>query len=153
MPNGMVHSGCTDPTQVQHVNVLVNRIQKSGTRDNNFVRWRGTFSLTDQNDQTGQSRLPSKPVTNIPVRPNRNGPFHLFKPTETSRILGWMEIKHPWTSLSGRYWSLPLGYIQLIYPTTFSCFCWNFVTLLTNLTIGQAQKQLKTKILVEFKPG
>ena len=27
----------------QHVNVLVSRIQKSSTRDNNFVRWRGTF--------------------------------------------------------------------------------------------------------------
>ena len=24
-------------------NVLVSRIQKSSTRDNNFVRWRGTF--------------------------------------------------------------------------------------------------------------
>ena len=34
----------------------------------------------------------------------------------------------PWTPLSGGYWGLPLGYIQLIYPTTFSCFCWNFVT-------------------------
>ena len=27
----------------QHVIVLVSRIQKSGTGENNFVKWRGTF--------------------------------------------------------------------------------------------------------------
>ena len=42
-----------------------------------------------------------------------------LKPTETSWILGWMEIKRPWTPLSWGYWGLPLGYIKLIYPTTF----------------------------------
>ena len=40
MPNGTVHSVCTDPsTQATAllVIVLVRRIQKSGTRENNFV--------------------------------------------------------------------------------------------------------------------
>ena len=39
MPNGTVHSVCTDPTQAtaRLVIVLVRRIQKSGTRENNFV--------------------------------------------------------------------------------------------------------------------
>ena len=44
VPNGTVHSGCTDPTQAtaRLVIVLVTRIQKSGT-GNNFVKWKGTF--------------------------------------------------------------------------------------------------------------
>ena len=36
---------------------------------------KGHFGLTDQ---TGQSGPPSKLVPNIPVRLNRNGPFHLM---------------------------------------------------------------------------
>ena len=38
-------SDCTDPTQAtaRLVIVLVSRIQKSGTEDNNFVKWKGTF--------------------------------------------------------------------------------------------------------------
>ena len=42
--NGTVHSGCTDPTQsTARLIVLVRRIQNSGTGDNNFVKWKGTF--------------------------------------------------------------------------------------------------------------
>ena len=43
--NGMAHSGCTDPTQAtaRLVIVLVGRIQKSGTGDNNFAKCKGTF--------------------------------------------------------------------------------------------------------------
>ena len=40
-----------------------------------------------------------------------------------------------------------------IFRTAFSCFSSKFVTLLTNLTNEQARKQMKTKILVEFKPN
>ena len=46
MPNGMVHSGCTDPTLATArlvINVLVSRMQKSGTGDNNFVKWKERF--------------------------------------------------------------------------------------------------------------
>ena len=41
VPNGTVHSGCTDPNQATTllVIVLVSRIQKSGTGDNNFDKW------------------------------------------------------------------------------------------------------------------
>ena len=35
-------------------------------------------SSTHRNDQTGQSGPPSKLVLNIPVGPNRNGPFHFM---------------------------------------------------------------------------
>ena len=43
--NGTVHSGSTDPTQAtaRLVIVLASRIRKSGTGDNNFVKWKGTF--------------------------------------------------------------------------------------------------------------
>ena len=50
VPNGTVHSGCSDLTQAteQLVIALARRIQKSGTGDNNFVKWKGEFfSLTD----------------------------------------------------------------------------------------------------------
>ena len=40
-----------------------------------------------------------------------------------------------------------------IFRNAFSCFSSKFVTLLTNLTNEQAQKQMKTKLLVEFKPN
>ena len=45
VPNGTAHSGCTDPTQAtaRLVIVLVSRIQKSGTGDNNFVKQKGKF--------------------------------------------------------------------------------------------------------------
>ena len=45
VPNGAVHSGCTDPTQAtaRLVIVLVSRMQQSGTVDDNFVKWKGTF--------------------------------------------------------------------------------------------------------------
>ena len=137
----------------QHVIVLVSRIQKTGTRANNFVKWRGTFR-SDRPKWPDRSKWTTfKPGHEYSgqTKPKWTIPFD--QRTKICRKLSWMEIKHPWTPLSGGYWGLPLGYIQLIYPTTFSCFCWNFVTLLTNLTNKQAQKQLKTKILVKFKPG
>ena len=45
VPNGIVQSSWTDPTQTTAhlVIVLESRIQKSGTGDNNFVKWKGTF--------------------------------------------------------------------------------------------------------------
>ena len=137
----------------QHVIVLVSRIQKTGTRANNFVKWRGTFR-SDRPKWPDRSKWTTfKPGHEYSgqTKPKWTIPFD--QRTKICRKLSWMEIKHPWTPLSGGYWGLPRDYTQLIYPTTFSCFCWNFVTLLTNLTNEQAQKQLKTKILVEFKPG
>ena len=49
VPNGTAHSGYTDPTQptarlvIVIVSDIVSRMQKSGTGDNNFVKWKGTF--------------------------------------------------------------------------------------------------------------
>ena len=42
MPNGTVHSGCTEPTQLSHCMfgfvLESNRIRKTCTVDNNFVK-------------------------------------------------------------------------------------------------------------------
>ena len=88
--NGTVHSGFRDPFQATVCLLIVpaaSRIQKSGTGDNNFAKWKGIFGRTDPNEWTGQSEPPSKVVPNIPVGPNRNGSFHLIS-NQNLRIFG-----------------------------------------------------------------
>ena len=51
------------------------------------------FGLTDRDNRTGQSGPPSKLVTNIPIRPNRNGPFHLINQPKFPKF--WVEWKAP----------------------------------------------------------
>ena len=72
---GTVHSGCIDPIQgtARLVILLEGGIQKSDTVTTILSNGKGHFSATDRNDRTGQSVSPR----NIPVGPNRNGPFHL----------------------------------------------------------------------------
>ena len=55
-----------------------------------------------------------------------------------------------WTPLSGglnKVYPKPTTYIQHVQLTLLYC------TVLTNLTNEQARKQMKTKLLVEFKPN
>ena len=72
---------------------LVSRIEKSGTEDNNCGKGKGHSGPTDRNDQTGHSGPPSKLVPNIPVGPNRNGPFHLVYEQKLPEF--WVEWKPP----------------------------------------------------------
>ena len=51
------------------------------------------FAPTDRNDQTGQRGPPSKLVPNIPLGPNRNGPFHLMYQPKLPEF--WVEWKAP----------------------------------------------------------
>ena len=76
----MVQSNYTDPTQatVHLIILLVSTILESGTGNNNFVKGKGHFGLTDQNNRSGQSGSFSMVVLDIPVRPNQNGLFHLI---------------------------------------------------------------------------
>ena len=60
---------------------------------------KGHFGLTDRNDQTGQSGPPSKLVPNIPVKRNRNGPFHLLYQSTIREF--WVEWKAPIDSTFG----------------------------------------------------
>ena len=89
----------------QQVIVLVNksRIQKSGTRDNNFVKWRGTF-WSDQPKWPDQSKWTTFRAGHeyfSQTKPKWTIPFD--QPTEISGILGRVEIKRPWTPLSEGY--------------------------------------------------
>ena len=89
-PNRTVHSGFTDPFQAPGCLLTVpaaSRIQKSGTGDKNFAKWKGLFGRTDPNEWTGQSEPPSKVVPNIPVGPNRNGSLDLIS-NQNLQILG-----------------------------------------------------------------
>ena len=54
---------------------------------------KGHSGPTDRNDQTGQSGQRSKLVPNIPVEPNRNGPFHLMYQPKFPEF--WVEWKAP----------------------------------------------------------
>ena len=78
--------------------VLVSRIQKCGTGGNNFDK-----CPNDQNDQTGQSGQPSKLVPNIPVGPNRNGPFHLIYQPRFSKFWGEWKVPHVCVPSQNRY--------------------------------------------------
>jgi len=91
VPNGMVHSGCTDLTQaIAHLVIVhVIGIQKSFTGDNNFVKWEGTF-------RSHQLKWPDwSKWTTFKAGPKYFGwtkwsvPFNV--PTKISRILGWVE--------------------------------------------------------------
>ena len=85
------HSSCTDPTQAtaRLVIVIVSRTQASGTADNNFVKWKGTFRYDRQKwPGLSQWRPSSKVVPNIVVGPNRNGPFHILISNWNVRNLG-----------------------------------------------------------------
>ena len=74
LSNGTVLSGRTNPPKSPRASIsseptkelAVSIRQKSETGNKNVVKFRS--------DRSG---LPSKVVPNIPVRPTRNGPFHL----------------------------------------------------------------------------
>ena len=63
----------------------------NGTGNENFCKWKGT-SRWDRTDRS--KRTTSRDGPNIPVGPNRNGPFHLTS-TRNSRNF-WLNGKHPW---------------------------------------------------------
>ena len=92
-PNGTVHSGCTDPTQAtaRFVIVLASRIQKSGTGDNDFVKWKRTFrsDRTKWPDQSLWTTIKAGPEYSGRTKPKWAVPFDVR--TEITGILSWME--------------------------------------------------------------
>ena len=73
--------------------ILVSRIEKSGTGDNNFGKWKATFR-SDRTKWPDRSQwTPPKLVPNIPVGPNRNDPFHLMNQPKFPEF--WVEWKAP----------------------------------------------------------
>ena len=90
MPNGAVHSGYTDPTQAsaRMVIVFVNRMQKSGTGDNNFVKWKGTFGSDrrKRRDRLKWTTFKAGPEYSGRTKRKWSVPFDV--PTEITGILG-----------------------------------------------------------------
>ena len=88
-----LHSGCIDPTQATAhlVNVLSSRVQKSGTGDNNFVKWKGTLQSVQPKrpDQSKRTTFKADPEYSGRFKLRWSVPFDV--PTEISGILGWME--------------------------------------------------------------
>ena len=72
--------------------VLVSRIQKSGTGNNKFVKWKGAFQseLLKWWDRSKWTTFKAVPEYSGQTKPNWYIPFDV--PTEISRILGWMEV-------------------------------------------------------------
>ena len=93
VPDGTVHSGCTDPTQATAclVIVLASRIQKRGTGDNNLVKWKGTFRSNRPKWPDWSERTTFKADSEYSGRtkPKWSAPFDVA--TEITGILGWME--------------------------------------------------------------
>ena len=117
----------------QHVIALVSRIQKSGTRDNHFVKWRGTFWFDRPKwpDRSKWTTFKAGHEYFGQTKPKSTIPFD--QPTEISGILGWMEIKSLWTPL-WRILRFTLRLHTAYLPNYFQLFLLKFChTLLTNL--------------------
>ena len=95
MPNGTIHSGCTAPTQAtaRLVIVLASRIQKSGTGDNNFVKWKGTFRSDRPKwpDRSKRTTFKADPEYSGRTKPKWSVPFDVA--TEITGIL--IGIRNP----------------------------------------------------------
>ena len=68
---------------------------------------KGHFGPTDRNDQTSQSGPSPKLVPNIPVGPNRNGPFHFLYQSKIREF--WVEWKAPIDSTFGDWHTVPVS--------------------------------------------
>ena len=71
--------------------ILVNRIEKSGTEDNNFGKWKGTFRSHRPKwpDRSLWATFKAGPEYSGRTKPKWSVPFD--EPTEISGLLGWME--------------------------------------------------------------
>ena len=144
----------TQPKPVQHVIVLVSRIQKSSTRDKNFVKWRGTFR-SDRPKWPDQSKWTTfRSGHEYSGQTKLKWTIHLMNQPKNSRNFGLNGNKAPLDSFLWRILGFNLRLHTAYLPNYFQLFLLKFChTLLTNLTNKQAPKQLKTKSLMEFKPG
>ena len=89
--------------------VLVSRIQMRGIGGTILSNGKGHFGWS------GQSGLPSKLVPNIPVRPNRNGPFHLMYQPKFPEL--WVEWKAPLDMRTKAYKLLPVFLNSFIFAS------------------------------------
>jgi len=103
VPNGTVHSGGRQATtgntsavrRVQRVWLLflLAGYKRAVLGTTILTNGKGHFGSTDRDNRPGQSGPPSRLVPNIPVGPNRNGPFHLMYQPKFPEC--WVEWKAP----------------------------------------------------------
>ena len=130
-----VHSSYTDPIQAAAclLTVLVNRIQKSGSGDNNFVKWKRDISvqLTKMTRPVKEDHLQSRSriFRSDQCKQKWSIPFDV--PTKMYRILGWMESTlrfpfdlfntswtPPWSPLAKKAgWVCPFQEVRLVTDT------------------------------------
>ena len=89
-----------DPSQRAYGYCFVNRMQKSGTGDNNFVKWKGTFGSDrrKRRDRLKWTTFKAGPEYSGRTKPKWSVPFYV--PTEISGIWGWMESAPGFWSVS-----------------------------------------------------
>ena len=110
----------THPTQAtaRLVIVLVSRIQKSGSGDNIFVKWKGTFRSDrpkwPDRSKTTTHTFKAGPEYTCRTKPKWSVPFDV--PTEISGILGWIESAHLVFCL---FLFLPFSQLGLFYGHAF----------------------------------
>ena len=80
--------------------VLVSRIEKSGTGDNNFGKWKGTFRSDRPKwpDRSQWTTFKASPEYSGRTKQKWSVPFD--EPTEICGILGWMESAPGFPSLA-----------------------------------------------------
>ena len=130
VPNKTLHSSYTDPTQAttRLVIVLVSRIQKSGTGENNFVKWKGTFRSNRPKEMTRPVKVDHLQRCSQIFRSDRTEMVRsIWFLTENSGILSWMKSAQ-WYDFKGEiqmgltYWqpySMCTWQIKIYYTLTF----------------------------------
>ena len=104
MPNGTVHSGGREATtgntsavrRLPHVWLLFLLVgyKRAVLGTTILSNGKGHFGPPDRDNRSGQNGRPSKLVPNIPVGPNRNGPFHLMY--QPKFLNAGLNGKRPW---------------------------------------------------------
>ena len=132
-------SGCTDPTQAtaRLVIVLVRSIQKCGTERSeenksavlrrseeiNLVKWKRTFR-SDRPKWPDRSKWAMQ--LQIPVEPNRNGPFQWMYQPKFSEF--WVEWKGPTELLEMRF-EFPFTRLALLAMAFWTFQSWRVLNL------------------------
>ena len=100
--------------------VFESRVQKSGTGNDKFVKWKGKFRF-NRSDRSKWTTFKAAPQYSGRTRPKWSVPFDV--PTEITGILGWMESAPVLLKMSAdTLWYIP----HFLY----SCkLCFQFTTL------------------------
>ena len=137
VPSGTIHSGYTDPTQAtaRLVIVLVSRIQKSGTGDNNFVKWKGTFRSYRPTEMTRPVKVDHLKRWSQIFRSERTEMVRsIWFLTENSGILSWMKSAQ-WYDFKGE---IQMG---LTYWQPYSMCTWQIKIYCTLTFKGTSRKK------------